>query len=864
MLNRRDRSSRVIPIRLHLSGFLSYLDPVDVDFESFDLACISGQNGAGKSSILDGIIWALFGEARKRDDSIINNAADTAEVIFIFDYEGSRFKIQRVKPRGKTTILEFSQRDEAGNWHPLTEATMRATEERIVRTLRLDYETFINASFFLQGKADQFAQQKPTDRKRILSNTLGLEVWETYKEEAARRRRLAENQEALLEIQIANIDSELDQEAERKTQLAQAEGEHAAQKALLDIKKTTLDQVRLIHAGVARERQQIERQQTEIQRQQQALIVQDRTLQERQQERGQLQEQLAHAAEIDTAVAQWEKDQKALEAYDQQATQFQEYQTRRQQPLQEIAAEQARLETHLQQLQKNEKDAAQLTLDLENRRQNLARLQQNTAQLNETVSTRPILEADRLDLTEKRANAKTENQTLLAEMKELRERIDALAVVNDAVCPLCGQPLAEKERSSLLENLQKQGKEKGDAFRKNQALMQDCETRYLELEKSLNSLTALEPDLKRLNSQVAALEHEISLSSSALQEWEERGRPEIQLVAASLQGNDYAPTARQALAALEEQLKALGYDAAAHAALRESEKAGRASRDAQMALEKARSRLEPLQREIEQTQASITEQKNHLQELTREVDEQEKALSQKTADLPDLSSLENEVFDLQEKVNQLLQIAANWRSQVQVLDALRKQKAELIVKKAASAEEIARLKQLEKAFGKDGIPALLIEQALPEIERDANDLLDRLSDGNMSVHFETQREFKDKKRDDRKETLDIIIHDGSGDRDYELFSGGEAFRINFAIRLALSRVLARRAGARLQTLVIDEGFGSQDAEGRQRLIEAINSVRGDFAKILVITHMEELKDAFSARIEVSKTERGSRVQVVAA
>jgi exonuclease SbcC len=64
--------------------------------------------------------------------------------------------------------------------------------------------------------------------------------------------------------------------------------------------------------------------------------------------------------------------------------------------------------------------------------------------------------------------------------------------------------------------------------------------------------------------------------------------------------------------------------------------------------------------------------------------------------------------------------------------------------------------------------------------------------------------------------------------------------------------------------VIDEGFGSQDAEGRQRLIEAINSVRDEFAKIIVITHLDELKDAFSARIEVSKHSTGSQVQVVLA
>jgi exonuclease SbcC len=158
---------------------------------------------------------------------------------------------------------------------------------------------------------------------------------------------------------------------------------------------------------------------------------------------------------------------------------------------------------------------------------------------------------------------------------------------------------------------------------------------------------------------------------------------------------------------------------------------------------------------------------------------------------------------------------------------------------------------------------LLIEQALPEIESHANEILDRLSSGTMSVHFETQRQYRDRNREDRKETLDILIRDAMGEREYELFSGGEAFRINFAIRLALSRVLSHRAGARLQTLVIDEGFGSQDADGRQRLIEAINLVRGDFAKILVITHLEELKDAFPARIEVVKANTGSKVSVVA-
>jgi exonuclease SbcC len=220
------------------------------------------------------------------------------------------------------------------------------------------------------------------------------------------------------------------------------------------------------------------------------------------------------------------------------------------------------------------------------------------------------------------------------------------------------------------------------------------------------------------------------------------------------------------------------------------------------------------------------------------------------------------VYALQTEENRLRMEVGMARQRVNVLDMLRERRARLAVQREEVTLHIARLKTLERAFSKDGVPALLIEQALPEIETQANDLLDRLSGGTMSVRFETQRLYKDKHRDDRKETLDIIISDAAGPREYELFSGGEAFRVNFAIRLALSRVLAQRAGARLQTLVIDEGFGSQDAAGRQRLIEAINLVRDDFKKILVITHLEELKEAFPARIEVEKSPRGSIVHVV--
>ena len=166
---------------------------------------------------------------------------------------------------------------------------------------------------------------------------------------------------------------------------------------------------------------------------------------------------------------------------------------------------------------------------------------------------------------------------------------------------------------------------------------------------------------------------------------------------------------------------------------------------------------------------------------------------------------------------------------------------------------------LVDAFGRSGIQALLIEAALPELEAQANDLLARLTDHRMTLSLETQRQNR---RGDVSETLEIRIADELGTRSYELFSGGEAFRIDFALRVALAKLLAARAGAPLRTLFIDEGFGTQDPSGRERLVEAIQTIQDEFDLILVVTHIEEMKEAFPVRIDVSKDDTGSSLQVV--
>ena len=167
---------------------------------------------------------------------------------------------------------------------------------------------------------------------------------------------------------------------------------------------------------------------------------------------------------------------------------------------------------------------------------------------------------------------------------------------------------------------------------------------------------------------------------------------------------------------------------------------------------------------------------------------------------------------------------------------------------------------LDEAFGKDGIQALIIESAIPQIETEANALLSRLTDNRIQISIESLRDLK---TGGTRETLDIKISDEIGERPYHLYSGGEAFRTNFALRVALSKVLAIRSGTQLRTLVIDEGFGTQDSTGIDQLVEAIQEVSRDFDKVLIVTHLPELKKVFPVQIEVvNHPDIGSRFTVV--
>ncbi|HWQ83138.1 MAG TPA: SMC family ATPase, partial [Anaerolineales bacterium] len=762
-LNLADNEEYMIPLHLSIAGFLSYRDPVEIDLSAIELACIAGANGAGKSSLLDAITWVLFGQARKRDDSIINSQSDMASVGLIFSYEGNCYRVLRSKPRDKTTVLEFhilqSGQPLPGDgaqtvWKPLTERSLRETEQIIQNTLRLDYETFVNASFFLQGKADQFTQQRPGDRKRILSSILGLDIWEQYRLQAVERRKHVEAEISIQSGRLDEISAELAEEANRRAQLKAMETnlEQASKERMLQ--EQALHSIREVAAA-------LENQTRLVDNLQQQLAVAERRrmdlagrLESRRRERDEFAELNARSEAIQAAYQRLQEAREELERLNDVASRFREQEKRREGPRDEIKAAQARL---LQEAQSLEGQLRQIdvlmaeAVRLESQQKEAA---QAVAMAEEQVHQREALELALQGSQQLRAESQAEKSRLRAEMTPIKERIEKLAETEGAQCPVCGKDLAFHERDKLIEELTTQGKTLGEQFRLLTTTLTGLDEEMKNQEARLTALRQIESQLHAQHQRLAQVNSRLEVVQGQIQTWQDSGAPRLREIRQALDEESYAAEARQRLAEVDEELWGIGYDAAAHDAIRREVGEGRKAEEDSRALERARAALAPLEREIAELETEAAVQDEQLDRQREETTSAAAALAEAQSKAPDLRAAERVMYDLQERENQVRLEVGAARQKVLVLDDLKQRRKTLEEKRKELRLSESRFRQLEKSFGKDGVPALLIEQSLPEIEGRANAVLERLSSGTMTVRFITQAQYRDKKRDDLRETLD--------------------------------------------------------------------------------------------------------------
>ncbi len=676
------------------------------------------------------------------------------------------------------------------------------------------------------------------------------------------RRKAVEGELNSLDGRVAEIEAELGEEESRKQHLADLESQLKGLTLSRKLEEASLSKARQERLSLDKQRERVRKLGEAVEHSQDTLAGYQARLSTKQTERSTHAGLVGRAGEIEAAYTVLGKARIDLEKWEQTAGRFHEHDQRRQPLLREIEAERARLEQEKAGLDDQRRLVSNQVSLMDGYQVEVGFARQALLQSESRAAERLRLEKQAQSGRERLAELRSGNASLRTQMTELEERIKKLSAAEGAVCPLCGQSLSPEHRQSTLEQLQAEGKGKGDLWRANKSTIDELSLQVVQDEERLKVFSSAEDDRLKASTTISQLTERLESIQKQSGEWEQVGAARLDTVTKSLEKGKYAAGARRKLAGVDKELAALGYDAAAHDAARQAELQARPAEAEYRSLASARAALKPLDDEISNLESTIHAQQSSLDAQQVEYTQEFSSLSASESQAPDLEAAERSFFDLQERENQLHQEVGAARQKVTVLDDLRRRKKTLETERAELAQQIGRYKTLERAFGKDGVPALLIEQALPQIEMKANEILGRLSDDTMRLHFETQARYKDEKRKDLRETLEIQVSDGAGLRDYELYSGGEAFRVNFAIRLALSEVLAQRKGARLQMLVVDEGFGSQDALGRQRLIQAINAVKGDFATILVITHLEELKDAFPTRIEVEKSEGGSTLTVI--
>ena len=902
----------MIPLKVTLKNFLSY-GPAEqtVSFEPYSLMCLSGKNGHGKSSILDALTWAIWGCARKMvgvakgDEGLVHLGQKEMVIHLEFLVNAQKYRIRReyFKSYGKPiTRLDVEVFDPVINqFVTLTDKSVRATQEKIERIVGLDFDTFVSTSFLRQGQSNEFSKKTPRERKEVIASILGLG---SYDQKAA--VALEKSKEILQKITHIKLMADqaktilaLAPQVEERIVVVQADMERVAHE-LHDAHKKSLEcgqrlqQIELVQREVVR--CDALRSSLELQEQQLLASVREKffawrglhkrliripSLDALMHERSQAAEELViqRTKEKQSLVLQ-QKMQTATSTLESLEVALRhEHELKKNELLRkkdEILVQLKYLETSVADVLARKDAAAKQLLEARSKQSQLI------AQLTSREQVESAYDQGKRLFEKRRAfyhACVSKRKVAEVALAELSDHKKIVSNVENPSCPLCQQLVTIKRKHFLVTQLSKQELFQHHKLSRVITVLQHLEAaltaQRAELERDARVCLAFqtaEQELARITNGSQEIEREyqrfceietelvtqrgvLKKSFGELSQALELSDANFQ---ASLNVQEKIVSLRQAIVALQHEATLLAYNAeelekkSAQVAKLDAQLKDLQQRDA-LFHEATRMRHAMIAhivdvRRIRKDLALVLAQ---YAELARSVQAYPVVVEEKRALDICVSGLlakrdeySRELGSLSERKKRCDEAAESAKVVDAQIDVLMHEKKEYDV--------------LADAYGKNGVQALLIESVLPEIEQEANSLLARLTDNQMQVFIESLRDLKG---GGVRETLDIQISDSVGIRPYEMFSGGEAFRIDFALRIAVSRLLARRAGTHLQTLLIDEGFGSQDEEGLARLTQALFAVQKDFEKIIVVSHLERLKENFPVHVVVEKRAGTSIVHV---
>ncbi|MGZ6250934.1 MAG: AAA family ATPase [Candidatus Chromulinivorax sp.] len=787
----------MIPQKLQIKNFLSYGPETQIiDFQNYNLICLSGKNGHGKSALLDAMTWALWGQARKTnstskaDEGLVHLGQKHMLVIFDFTINNIHYRVRREFVKTQSTpfaALDFGIVKDDGTFTTLTDKTIKATQTKLEKTIGITYESFINSAFLRQGHANEFSKKSPKERKEILATILQLERFEDLKQAALEKNKIFQNDLMQRQTIVHRIEKELEELSPTLIQ------QKDIQEQTITLQETEKEIQKII---TAHEKEKLVL--TEQEKEYTILEIQ------RGEQIKQYQELIHQKNILETLY---------LEIVKQQSSQI---------DIPTLEQEQLQLRIHLTAHQEK------LSKRLELKDQYLA-FQEQKNNLEKEIhehqqTTQKTYEQECLIIQKQIDEIFIKTQEQQKKITAYQQQMDKLkhSTLQQAEqhCPMCEQKLLEHHTNVIIEKLEKQ-------ITHEQMIIKNLQEAQKKLEQELQVIN----DTYKKNSTDIIIKEKNNLYQTLIKK----------------------------IDALKQTAQTLAYDKQAH--------------------EEDYKKLQIIDQQLQTHQQLIKEialqdqrkqQLKTLNEQLKKFEETIDQLSKKTDALKNISEKmylhKKEAENLKNKLIAIDEQKSILQKQQAIIDLHQQKIIKLESEKKIIEKEIQKITteigdfaEIIKALGKDGLQALLIEQALPEIEQQANLLLAQLTDNQTQIFIESLRDLK---KGGSKETLDIKISDAVGLRPYEMFSGGEAFRIDFALRIAISKLLARRAGTALQTLIIDEGFGSQDDDGLQLIMDSILKIQDNFAKVIIVSHLPAMKEQFPVQFIVQKKSNGSTVQVI--
>jgi exonuclease SbcC len=778
-------------LRLRLVNFRQHADTEIVFGEG--VTGIIGPNGSGKTTLLEAIAWAMYGPTAVRGDkdSVRNIRAKARSPV--------RVELEFALGRHEYRVVRTLHQAELYQDGHLTANAIRDVTEKVERVLGMRHDEFFNTYFTGQKDLLVMARLGPTDRAAFLSRVLGYERLKQAQDRLRERRNAIAAEVKGLE---AGLPDRAALEAERR---AATERMAAARKAALAAEK---------QRKAARDVCEKEEPAWEawVARRDRVRSLDGERRIALQAVENARQEFLRLDRELGEAVrAKEEMKHRAVEL----------------EPITRLKDELAELERQQREAAARQGEEAQLAelrraaVTRERRQAELASPEELAlAERDVTEAGRELEAAERADEEQRTAwvrdqqYADTRRAELLKQYEEVKEQRDRITELGpDGECPTCKRPLG-KEYAEVVGVLDRQLEVitgDGKYFRQRLDQLAEPPTVVREAEAArLARLAALERATARAGELRAQVEERARLDREAA-----RAGKRIEEIAARLAAR---PT---------------GYDAARHDTVR-----------AELA------RLEPVAMEA----ALLAQRAERAPMLVREAELAEKELSRRESAAQQLErALAAEGFSEAEYA------AAKARYDRASLElrgaelAVAETRGELTAAEQAGRE--AERRERERAAREEQVAALKRQLRLHgEADRAFTDLRTELNAQMRPEIAELASRFLAELTDGRYGALDLdegyqllVLEDGVPK---PVLSGGEEDVANLVLRLAISQLIAERAGQPLSLLILDEIFGSLDESRRQHVLTLLRHLADRFPQVVLITHVEQIREGLDRVIRV--------------